>query len=583
MNAKRLTWCVMSIMLWIAGVQTAFAGWTDITPAISTQSLYSVWGTSATNVYAVGLNGTILHYDGTTWTAETSGTTNKLNAVWGVSETNIYAVGEKVILHKSGTGTAWGMDDIKDYITQEDYWSDMTLTSVRGTDATHVYAGFSTGYLFYFDGTGWTDFKPEPLFSQIVSGICPFTSSNIYLARKTSDNVHGRIDHYDGSSWSESKNDIVPSAIWGSSPDNIYAAATGGAIIRFNGSSWLGVASSATKDLNSIFASSASNIIAVGKEGTIVHDRGAGFVAENFDTNYKDLFGVWVASDGTAFAVGTEGMILKYTPDPVVTTTTTTPAGNTTTTVPGGNTTTTTPGGNTTTTIQGGSTSTIPGNVTTSIVPPGEVGADFIGSPLTGKMPLQVQFTNLSGGDIATYLWVFGDGSVSTEKNPSHIYEKKGKYSVILTVTGTDNTKTAIKTRDSYIEVKSKCFLVTSLDSSGQIETLRAMRDTNLDNFSGMLMTAVYYRNAAEMNELLNEYPDLRSDLRRLISENMDIFEGLLKGDPVTVSATVMNDTLDYLYKVKAHGSIKLQNEIDFMLLGVQNGYFLNALGIIIR
>jgi hypothetical protein len=106
MNAKRLTWCVMSIMLWIAGVQTAFAGWTDITPAISTQSLYSVWGTSAINIYAVGLNGTILHYDGTTWTAESSGTTNKLNAVWGVSETNIYAVGEKVILHKSGTGTA---------------------------------------------------------------------------------------------------------------------------------------------------------------------------------------------------------------------------------------------------------------------------------------------------------------------------------------------------------------------------------------------------------------------------------------------------------------------------------------------
>ena len=63
----------------------------------------------------------------------------------------------------------------------------------------------------------------------------------------------------------------------------------------------------------------------------------------------------------------------------------------------------------------------------------------------------------------------------------------------------------------------------------------------------------------------------------------MDIFEGLLKGDPVTVPATVMNDTVDYLYKVKAHGSIKLQNDIDFMLLGVQNGYFLNALGIIIR
>ncbi|MEI6127787.1 MAG: hypothetical protein WCQ99_14670, partial [Pseudomonadota bacterium] len=98
-----------------------------------------------------------------------------------------------------------------------------------------------------------------------------------------------------------------------------------------------------------------------------------------------------------------------------------------------------------------------------------------------------------------------------------------------------------------------------------------------------MLITAVYYRNAPEMNELLDEYPELRSELRRLISENFDIFEGLLNGDPVTVPAAVISDTFDYLNKVKAHGSITLQNDIDFILLGVQNNYFLNALGISIR
>jgi PKD repeat protein len=90
-------------------------------------------------------------------------------------------------------------------------------------------------------------------------------------------------------------------------------------------------------------------------------------------------------------------------------------------------------------------------------------------------MPLQVQFTNLSGGDISTYNWMFGDGGVSTEKNPSHVYAKKGTYSVILTVIGTDNTKTATKTRDTYIDVKGKCFLASSLDSPGQIEALRAI------------------------------------------------------------------------------------------------------------
>ena len=37
---------------------------------------------SARDVYAVGAKGTILHFDGTTWTAQTSGTTEMLVGVW---------------------------------------------------------------------------------------------------------------------------------------------------------------------------------------------------------------------------------------------------------------------------------------------------------------------------------------------------------------------------------------------------------------------------------------------------------------------------------------------------------------------
>jgi hypothetical protein len=36
--------------------------------------LMSVWGTSSNDVYAVGSNGTILHYDGTAWSQMASGT-----------------------------------------------------------------------------------------------------------------------------------------------------------------------------------------------------------------------------------------------------------------------------------------------------------------------------------------------------------------------------------------------------------------------------------------------------------------------------------------------------------------------------
>ena len=47
-------------------------------------------------------------------------------------------------------------------------------------------------------------------------------------------------------------------------------------------------------------------------------------------------------------------------------------------------------------------------------------------------------FTDLSkdsDGTIVSWIWDFGDGSVSTEKNPEHRYTKFGVYSVTLTVT----------------------------------------------------------------------------------------------------------------------------------------------------
>lgn len=59
----------------------------------SAQGLNGVWGASATDVFAVGENGTILHYDGVTWLLPTSGTTERLHAVWGSSGTDVFVVG----------------------------------------------------------------------------------------------------------------------------------------------------------------------------------------------------------------------------------------------------------------------------------------------------------------------------------------------------------------------------------------------------------------------------------------------------------------------------------------------------------
>jgi hypothetical protein len=45
--------------------------------------LGAIWGSGASDVWAVGGLGTILHWDGSAWTSVSSGTTNGLSGVWG--------------------------------------------------------------------------------------------------------------------------------------------------------------------------------------------------------------------------------------------------------------------------------------------------------------------------------------------------------------------------------------------------------------------------------------------------------------------------------------------------------------------
>ena len=52
------------------------------------------------------------------------------------------------------------------------------------------------------------------------------------------------------------------------------------------------------------------------------------------------------------------------------------------------------------------------------------------------KLQGRVKFTNLSSNKAVAYLWNFGDGTTSAEKNPLHVYTKSGYYTVTLTVKG---------------------------------------------------------------------------------------------------------------------------------------------------
>jgi PKD repeat protein len=80
--------------------------------------------------------------------------------------------------------------------------------------------------------------------------------------------------------------------------------------------------------------------------------------------------------------------------------------------------------------------------------------ANFTAAPTSGFATLDVAFVDISTpADIYSWSWEFGDGFTSTEKNATHSYTSAGLYTVNLTVTNPDGSKTESKV--AYIDVST--------------------------------------------------------------------------------------------------------------------------------
>lgn len=80
---------------------------------------------------------------------------------------------------------------------------------------------------------------------------------------------------------------------------------------------------------------------------------------------------------------------------------------------------------------------------------PDELEALFSADPVQGYIPMSVSFNDKSTGIITEWNWDFGDGTISSEQNPTHVYVHRGTYNVTLKVTGTDDV--SIFTREDLI------------------------------------------------------------------------------------------------------------------------------------
>ena len=272
-----------------------------------TRQLWGVWGSSTNDVYAVGDGGTILHYNGTSWTSRNQG--NVLYGVWGSSSSDVFIAGDHTMLHYDGSSwismnTGTGVLGV---------WFD-----VCGSSATDVFAVGYDGMILRYNGSTWSQMSSGYLFD--VTDVWGSSSSNVYAVGYDWQTSTGPVLHYDGSTWSR-----ITSApyelygVWGSSSSDVFAVGDHGVIRHFNGSAWSAMTSPTTYRLRDVWGSSSSDVFAVASQwdiatqqnlGAILHYNGTAWSVQR--TGIPGLSGVWGSSSSDVFVVGQNGTIFHY-------------------------------------------------------------------------------------------------------------------------------------------------------------------------------------------------------------------------------------------------------------------------------
>jgi len=123
--------------------------WTQLAAVPGGKNLHGVWGSSDTDLFAVGAAGTIMHFNGTTWSAQASGLNEHAQRVWGTASNDVFAVGGAgTILHYDGTKWLRQVSN-----TGED------LYTVGGVSHADVFVG-GRGTLLHWGGFNWSPMSP---------------------------------------------------------------------------------------------------------------------------------------------------------------------------------------------------------------------------------------------------------------------------------------------------------------------------------------------------------------------------------------------------------------------------------------
>lgn len=267
------------------------SGWQNQLP--QGHLLSGIWGNTPENLFVVGDQGTLLHYDGAAWQTMASHTTTQLTTVWGSTTGQVFVTSQAGQLLRY-TGSIWELA----------YQAPTALTALWGSSDNDIFVAGIDGAIFHYQDQQWTEvFRvPTALFTHIWGS----AANDVFVA-----GWQGAIFHYNGQQWTPMVTGTSTwlKGIWGSSATDVFAVGKN-TILHYDGQQWTPMTPPVPMHLNRVWGTAADNVFAVGENGVLHYDGQQWQII--LAQPGIELMDIWGDANGVVFVVGEQGTILQY-------------------------------------------------------------------------------------------------------------------------------------------------------------------------------------------------------------------------------------------------------------------------------
>lgn len=270
--------------------------WTLEPAPPSASALYGLWGRAPNDVFAVGDNGLVIHFDGDAWSVMTTSVNARLNDVWGGDAPAVYAAGTEV---SAAGGRVLKFDGAS--------WTPMSARFDNGLNAIWamgpvIFVGGDSGYLARYDGVSWSSLAPAPG-TYAWRDAWGVSATDAFFVGDG-----GHVARYQRGTVTVSA--VTTATLWGVfgfAANDVWAVGDAGTIVHYDGTSWSTVPAVTASTLRAIYGFADGRVVAVGDNGTVVEYREGAWnlVRDGRAVRYNDLWGL---APGTAIAVGRSGI-----------------------------------------------------------------------------------------------------------------------------------------------------------------------------------------------------------------------------------------------------------------------------------